>query len=57
MSGFEVLKEIIKFNKEQEQLGKEEEDNPTSLCPYCVWELDINGNGEKACPICERIWK
>ena len=53
---FETLKNIIDYNKEQERLGKEEEQNPTE-CPYDAWELDVNSKGEKSCPICGRVWK
>ena len=53
--GFETLQNIINFNKEQAEIDREEAMNPT-VCPDCVWELDINSKGEKSCPICGRVW-
>jgi len=51
---FEQLKNIIEFNREQETLAREEE---ITICPYCVWPLDVNSKGEKSCPICERYFR
>lgn len=54
--GFETLKNIIEYNKEQEELGKEEAMNPT-MCPDDWWPLQVNSKGEKSCEICGRIWR
>lgn len=54
--GFETLRNIIRENKEQAELDKQEAMNPTE-CPDCAWELDINTKGKKSCPICGRIWR
>jgi len=54
--GFETLKNIIDFNKQQEELGRQEEMNPTE-CPWDAWPLDINSKGAKSCPICGRVWR
>ena len=54
--GFETLKNIIRENKEEARIAQEENMNPTE-CPTCAWTLDVNGKGEKSCPICGRIWK
>ncbi len=54
--GYETLKNIIEFNKEQIKIDDEIAQNPTE-CPDCVWELDTNSKGEKSCPICGRIWR
>jgi len=55
--GFETLKNIIDFNKEQAELHQVDQELENDLCPYCAWELDINSKGERSCPICERIYK
>ena len=54
--GFETLKNILDFNKEQEELDKQEAMYPTE-CPDCAWPLLENSKGQKTCPICERIWR
>ena len=54
--GFETLKNILDFNKEQAILDEQEAMNPT-MCPDDWWELDINSKGERSCPICGRIWR
>ena len=54
--GFETLKNIIDFNKEQIRLDNEEAQNPTE-CPECAWPLNTNSMGNKACPICGMIWR
>jgi len=53
--GFETLLNIIKHNKEQAEIDKEEAMNPTN-CPDCYWPLDENSKGQKSCPICGRIF-
>jgi hypothetical protein len=52
----ETIKQCIEFNREQEELGKLENDHPTLLCPYCAWPLKTNSQGQVACPICEKVW-
>ncbi len=52
---FEVLKEIIKFNKAQPSIEKEALDN--NECPDCGWVLNVNSKGERSCPICGRKWR
>ncbi len=54
--GFETLKNIIDFNKEQAEIDKEIAQNPIE-CPDDAWELDINSKGQRSCPICGRIWR
>jgi len=54
--GFETLKNILDFNKEQERLGRLEKENPT-WCHYCEWELQVNSKGEKSCIVCGRIFR
>ena len=54
--GYETLQNIIDFNKEQEEIGKEEAMNPTE-CPDHAWPLDVNSKGEKSCPIDGRVWR
>jgi predicted RNA-binding Zn-ribbon protein involved in translation (DUF1610 family) len=56
MGGFQVIKDCIEFNKEQERLAKEEAIRPTE-CPDCAWNLSENSRGERSCPICGRIWR
>ncbi len=53
--GFESLKNIIDFNKEQAQLHPHDEDLENDICPTCAWNLRENSKGEKACPICGRV--
>ena len=53
--GYETLKNIIDFNKEQEELGKEEAMNPTE-CPWDAWTLNEDSQGNKSCPVCGRIF-
>jgi len=45
--------EILQWKKEVESQELEE----IIECPECAWDLQINEKGEKACPICGRIWK
>jgi len=47
---------MIDYNKEQEELGREEAMNPIE-CPLCGGALDENSDGEKSCPMCGRIWR
>lgn len=54
---FEQLKNIIDWNKERAELHTKDEDLENNLCPFCDWNLDENSKGEKACPICGRIYK
>jgi len=54
--GFETLKNIIDFNREQARLHPADEDLENDICPYDAWGLDINSKGERSCPICGRIW-
>lgn len=54
--GFETLKNILDFNKEQEEIGKQEAMNPTE-CPDDAWPLNEDSEGHKSCPICERTWR
>jgi len=54
--GFEQLKNIIDFNKEQAALHPIDEGLENNLCPYDDWTLDINSKSERSCPICGRIW-
>ena len=51
--GFESLKNILEANKQQAAI-----DAAIALteCPECAWPLKVNSAGQKACPICERIW-
>jgi len=53
--GYETLANMIEYNKEMEELGREEAMNPTE-CPLCGGGLDENSRGEKSCPMCEIIW-
>ncbi len=55
--GFETLKNIINYNKEQAALHQQDEDLENNLCPEDAWELDVNSKGERSCPICGRIYK
>ncbi len=54
--GFETLKNIIDYNKEQAELHPQDEDFENNLCPYDAWPLDINSQGKKSCEICGRVW-
>ncbi len=53
--GFEILQNIIDFNKAQPSIEDESLENDE--CPDCVWPLKVNSKGQKACPMCERIWR
>jgi len=53
---FETLRQCLIYNAQQEEKGKVENYDPTE-CPYDCWPLNINSQGQKSCPICERIWK
>ncbi len=52
---FEILKNIIEFNKVQPSIEKEALDN--NECPDCDWILSIDAEGHKSCPICGRVWR
>ena len=54
--GFETLKNIINFNREQARLHPQDEDLENDICPYDAWNLDENEKGYKSCPICGRIF-
>ncbi len=54
--GYEQLLNIIKYNIEQELIGREEKENPT-VCPVDGWPLKINSRGEKSCPFCNGFWR
>jgi rubrerythrin len=54
---FEQLKNIIDQNKEREENLSEDEDLSYNICPDCYWNLDINSEGKRSCPICGRIYK
>lgn len=54
---FEQLKNIIDFNKEQEELHPIDEDLENNLCPYDAWVLEENSKGLKSCSICGRVWQ
>ncbi len=49
--GYEQLKNILDSNREQEELEKQEAMNPAK-CPVCNYPLEVNKEGELACPIC-----
>jgi len=51
---FETLKNIIDWNKEQEEIAREEE---LTECPYDAWPLQVNSKGDKSCEICGRVWR
>ena len=52
---FETLKNILKENREQAERDYQESLDPTE-CPYDAWDLKVNSEGQKSCPICGRIW-
>lgn len=54
--GYETLKNMIDYNREQEEIGKEEAENPT-MCPDDWWPLNEDSDGNKSCPICGRIFR
>jgi len=54
--GFETLKNIIEYNKLQEELGKQEAIEPTE-CSEDAWPLNVNSKNERSCPICGRVWR
>ncbi len=54
--GFETLQNILNFNKEQPALHQVDQELENNLCPFDIWELDINSKGQRSCPICGRIW-
>ena len=45
--------EILEWKKAVKEQALEE----ITECPYCAWDLRVNKKGQKACPICGRIWK
>ncbi|MDD5510905.1 MAG: hypothetical protein PHI12_08845 [Dehalococcoidales bacterium] len=53
--GFETIKVIMEANAVQATVDQAIKDNPTE-CPDCAWPLKVNSAGQKACPICERVW-
>jgi uncharacterized Zn finger protein (UPF0148 family) len=53
--GYETLKNIIDFNKAQPSI--EAEALAKNECPDCAYPLKVNSRGQKACPICERIYE
>lgn len=56
--GYETLKSIIDYNKEQEALGRQANELPNlTECPDHAWPLVENERGEKSCPIDGRIWR
>jgi len=52
--GYETLKNMIAYNREQEELASQEE---LTECPYDIWPLDENESGQKSCSICGRIYR
>lgn len=54
--GFEALKNIIDWNKEQAILHPQDEDLENNLCPFDAWPLDMDTEGHKSCKVCGRIW-
>ncbi len=50
--GFEQLKNILDENRKELEKTRQEEDNPTSICPACGWNLMISTNNRKACSMC-----
>lgn len=52
--GFEGLKAILDFNREQKSI--EEDELEKNLCPECDWKLKENDKGEKSCEMCGKIW-
>jgi len=55
MGDIESLKDMLKFNREQESVKQEALENDE--CPYCAWTLKTNSKGDKSCPICGRSFK
>jgi hypothetical protein len=53
--GFETLKNILDFNKAQPSIVEQCLEN--NECPDCAWPLKVNSAGDKACPICEKVYK
>lgn len=51
---FEGLKAMIDRNKAQSTI--EEDALANNECPYCMIRLKVNEKGQKACPMCERIY-
>jgi uncharacterized Zn finger protein (UPF0148 family) len=51
----ETLKNIIDFNKAQTPIN--EELLARNECPDCAWPLKVNSAGDKACPICEKVYR
>ena len=54
--GFETLKNIIDFNREQANLHQADEELENNMCPFCSWPLNENERGYKSCEICGRLW-
>ena len=53
--GFEIIKSALEFNAKQPSIDKEDVGN--NMCPYCIWPLKVNEDGEKVCPMCNRVWR
>ena len=53
--GFEILKNIIEFNKSQKTVEEEALEN--NECPYDGFALKTNSKGERSCEFCGRIYK
>jgi uncharacterized Zn finger protein (UPF0148 family) len=53
--GFETLANIIQSNREQQ--SAKDADLANNECPDCAWPLKVNSAGEKACPICEKVFR
>ena len=54
--GYEQLQNIINENRLLAELHPIDQDLENNICPDCAWELSINKEGEKSCPICGRIY-
>lgn len=52
---FEGILETLKRNREQP--SSEEEDVDDNRCPHDDWPLKVNSKGQKACPVCGRVWE
>lgn len=55
--GFETLKNILDFNKEQAALYTQDEDLENNICPHDAWPLNIDSQNNKSCPICGQVWR
>uniref|UniRef100_A0A6M3KDX6 Uncharacterized protein n=1 Tax=viral metagenome TaxID=1070528 RepID=A0A6M3KDX6_9ZZZZ len=52
--GYETLANMMEYNKEMEELGREEAMNPTE-CPLCGGALDENSKGDKLPDRCNNL--